>query len=271
MSATGSGGVVDEEVRRAAAADELLVVSDFDGVLAPFVDDPAAAAPDPAAAAALVRLAGCAHTGVALVSGRARADLAARASTGDDVELIGSHGAEWEAGFVSAPDAEGTALLGRIVAALEEVAAGVDGAFVENKPASAVLHHRRVADPAESERVRAAALDGPATWPGVHVTAGKGVVEIAVVATNKGTAIRTLAERVEARTGTRPVVVFCGDDVTDERGFAVLTDADLGVKVGEGETAARLRVADIPAATALYERLADLRARHVADGDPRLA
>ena len=37
-------------------------------------------------------------------------------------------------------------------------------------------------------------------------------------------------------------VVYFGDDVTDEDVFTVLTPTDVGVKVGEGATAARYRV-----------------------------
>ncbi len=82
--------------------------------------------------------------------------------------------------------------------------------------------------------------EGAATWPGVHATAGKEVLELAVQRVDKGSAINAL----------RPdggVVLFVGDDVTDERGFAALRPDDIGVKVGPGDTAAQYRVADVPA------------------------
>ena len=37
-------------------------------------------------------------------------------------------------------------------------------------------------------------------------------------------------------------VVFFGDDVTDEKAFRRLTDGDIGVKVGPGDTGAGYRV-----------------------------
>jgi trehalose 6-phosphate phosphatase len=51
--------------------------------------------------------------------------------------------------------------------------------------------------------------------------------------------------------------VYLGDDRTDEDAFRVLSPSDLAVKVGEGETAARYRVADPAAAVLLFETLAD--------------
>ncbi|HWU30321.1 MAG TPA: trehalose-phosphatase, partial [Microbacterium sp.] len=46
---------------------------------------------------------------------------------------------------------------------------------------------------------------------------------------------------LRARTGATGIL-FAGDDVTDEDALRVLTEHDLGVRVGPGETAATLRV-----------------------------
>ena len=258
---TPPGPVTEAELRHAAGAEHLLVVSDFDGVLAPFVDDPADSAPVPESMAALEELAGLPDTTVALVSGRGRDDLAARSGASPRIELIGSHGSEWQDGFLSPmTDADRERLTG-VVTALNTIAERFPGSFVEVKQASAALHHRTLADPEGHERVRRAVLTGPAAADDVHVTAGKNVVEIAVVATSKGTALQLLVERITAES-VAPVTVFCGDDVTDERGFAVMGPRDLSIKVGDGETFARLRVPDIPAAGEVYRRLARLRADH---------
>jgi len=52
--------------------------------------------------------------------------------------------------------------------------------------------------------------------------------------------------------------MYLGDDVTDEDGFRALGPDDLTVKIGDGATAARYRVADPAAALAVLLRLADL-------------
>lgn len=69
---------------------------------------------------------------------------------------------------------------------------------------------------------------------------GKDIVEFAVRHVTKGDAIARLR-----RLHGADAVFFAGDDVTDEDGFRVLGDGDVGVKVGPGRpvpgTASRTR------------------------------
>jgi trehalose 6-phosphate phosphatase len=53
--------------------------------------------------------------------------------------------------------------------------------------------------------------------------------------------------------------VFAGDDVTDEDALRALGPADLGVRVGAGETAAAVRVGSPEELAALLQHLADAR------------
>ena len=55
-------------------------------------------------------------------------------------------------------------------------------------------------------------------------------------------------------------MLFAGDDVTDEDALASLEPADLGVRVGPGETSASVRVQDAREFADLLAALADLRA-----------
>ena len=56
-------------------------------------------------------------------------------------------------------------------------------------------------------------------------------------------------------------MLFAGDDTTDEDALRSLQSQDLGIHVGDGETAARVSVPDIPAMAATLAELADQR-RH---------
>ncbi|MDT5001344.1 MAG: trehalose 6-phosphate phosphatase [Mycobacterium sp.] len=216
----------------AATTPHLLVASDFDGTLAPIVSNPADARPLPGAAEALLALAGLPSTTIALVSGRALGTLRELSSMPPPVHLVGSHGAEFDTGFAHDIDKE---LLNRIIAELTEIAANRPGVTVEPKLASVALHVRNAsaadgADALDAARAAARAWDA-------EVTAGKAVLEFAVISTDKGEAIDIIRDREGAT-----AVVFFGDDVTDEKAFRRMRKSDVGVKVGPGDTLAEYRV-----------------------------
>ncbi|WP_063061923.1 trehalose-phosphatase [Nocardia sienata] len=228
------------ELRRAlstvARVPRLLVASDYDGTLAPIVSDPAKAYPHGESVRALRALAGLSGTTAAVISGRALRDLAALSRLPVEVQLIGSHGSEFDVGFVHAIDSDARQLLREVVTALNKIAADHPGVTVETKPASVALHVRN-ATPEIGRRALGQARQGPACWVGVQVTEGKAVIELAVVPTDKGSALSTVRHQESAS-----AAVFFGDDVTDEKAFRALTGPDIGIKVGEGESLAKYRV-----------------------------
>ena len=229
---------------RDTARRPLLVALDFDGTLAPLVDDPDDSRMLPAAATALTVLAEAPGVSLALISGRSVVDLHRRAAAPVGTVLIGSHGGErgrvgtygLERGALQL-DPEQEELLIRIGAALAAVARGRDGVWVQHKPAAAVLHTRL----ATAAVAQAATAQGLTLAESIGATAlhGKDVVEIAVVSATKGSALAALRDELGAA-----VVLYAGDDTTDEHAFAVLGADDLTIKVGAGATVARLRSAD---------------------------
>lgn len=244
------------EVAAGARAGTTLVALDFDGVLAPLVDDPATSRALPTAARALERLA-AAGVHVALVSGRALEDLWAVAEPPPGVHLVGGHGAEQGRatadGLVRDPlelPPRRARVLAQLRTALDRLTEGTT-ARVEHKPASVVLHTRTAgADDARRLADAAVALGREAA---VDVLAGKDVVELSVLDVSKGEALRALRVRLGVS-----CVFYAGDDVTDERAFAALEPQDVTVKVGPGATAARHRLADPAAVAVLLDDLATL-------------
>ena len=99
--------------------------------------------------------------------------------------------------------------------------------------------HVRAAAPESREHALAAVRDGPAAWPGIYVTHGKDVMELSLIATDKGAAVNALRTQASAS-----AVLYLGDDVTDENAFAELHGPDVGIKVGAGPTQATYRVDD---------------------------
>lgn len=228
------------ELRRAivqiARTPRLLVACDYDGTLAPIVRNPDEARPLPESVGALRSLAGLHETTTAVISGRALRDLAILSRLPAEVHLVGSHGSEFDIGFVHALDAKARELHRSLESELNALAEGVPGVQMEIKPASIAVHVRR-AEPDAAKEVLAAIHSGPCTWQGVTTTDGKQVVELAVVQTDKGRALDTLRHQVGAT-----AAIFLGDDVTDEKAFARLSGPDIGVKVGNGETLADYRI-----------------------------
>jgi len=231
------------ELRRAivqlARTPRLLVASDYDGTLAPIVNDPEQARPLPESVNALRSLASLHETTSAVISGRALRDLATLSRLPGEVHLVGSHGSEFDVGFVHALDAGAKALLRRIESELEEIVDGQEGVQLEVKPASVAVHVRRAASDSIGETVLSAVRSGPCTWEGVQVTEGKAVIELAVVETDKGHALDILRHQVGAT-----AAIFLGDDVTDEKAFARLHGPDLGIRVGAGDSLAQHFVND---------------------------
>lgn len=247
-----------------AAHERVLVATDFDGALAPLVLDPMDSRPVEGGMACLADLAALPGTTVALVSGRDVDTLRHLAGAQDPLVLLGSHGSQDSRrpdGLVLGEEQQAT------LAALDEelgaVRAAHPGARVEVKPSARVLHTRGL-DPATEDAALADALAVGARHA-VTVTPGKSVVELSVGHVGKGPAMLALADELGA-----DAVLYAGDDVTDEQGFAALADEPdraragrrLTVRVGEGATVARHRIPDEPALVEVFRALLAARREH---------
>jgi trehalose 6-phosphate phosphatase len=265
-SRTESAMALAEALKRLAATDRLLLALDFDGTLAPFVDKPRSARALPQAKAALDRLERVPDTWVAYVSGRPLVSLEEVTEADADALLIGSHGVELRFGrdgdALDLTDDE-KATLARLGELLGAIVEATPGARLEVKPVGFGVHTRNL-DPEVASSTNAAAYDAAAQVGGdLTVRDGKDILEFSVRGANKGDGIERLRERVGAT-----AVLFAGDDVTDEDGFEVLRTGDVGIKVGEGDTAAQFRVADPETIATLLGMVADAREAWAARRQP---
>src|SRR5919199_1428174 len=129
-------------VAKIARVPWLLVACDYDGTLAPIVPDPTKAVPLPEAVAAIRALAALPQTTVAVISGRALRDLAALSRLPSEVYLVGSHGSEFDVGFVNALPPDLQQLRGELVETLSGLVRRRAGIRLEVKPASVAVHLR---------------------------------------------------------------------------------------------------------------------------------
>jgi len=246
-----------------AVTPRLLVALDFDGTLAPLVDEPMTARMIPGAAEAVAALVAAPRTTVAFVSGRTLDDLRVIAEHDDHspIVLAASHGAQWwhPSGAIGDgsrdSDVADRALRDELRGAAEAIAAEVEGAWVEPKAFGFGVHTRRAApDRAESVHERVDALVA-ARAPQWRRRVGHSIIEYAFRDEGKDTAVARLRDLTGA-TG----VLFAGDDVTDEDALRSLGAGDVGIRVGAGETAASMRVRDEAELAAVLLGLARRRA-----------
>ena len=199
------------EILRQFAVSRVVFAFDFDGTLAPIVDDPERACMRRTTRLLLRRLASV-HTCVAL-SGRSRADLKSKLAGTGIRHLIGNHGAEpWE----------GAQRLRREVRQWERALASelpdLPGLWIENKSLSLTIHFRQCRRKIEA---RSAIQNVARSLAGVRLVAGKEAVSIvSQSAPHKGIALRAELVRLKCDRA-----LYVGDDETDEDVFALTDEA----------------------------------------------
>jgi trehalose 6-phosphate phosphatase len=196
-----------------------LVALDFDGTLAPIVADRTRARMRARTCTLLSHVA--ARFPVAVVSGRARADVASRLPGVHVRWVIGNHGLE--------PEIESPALaryereMRDVLARVAPLLGGVD---IEDKRYSLALHYRGARDAPSAQRAIVAAVAREA--PHVRVILGKAVVNVVPAgAESKGDAVARLLRE----TGVKRAL-YVGDDDTDEDVFERASESLLCVRVG---------------------------------------
>ena len=163
----------------------MAVTWDFDGTLAPIIDDPENAHADPAAVAALSRL-GSVLGSVVVITGRpARTAVRLggfRAAAGlQSMTVLGQYGVErWDAAtdeFVIPPDPGQVAALEQEIPPLLD-SLGQGDAHVEHKGRAVVVHTRQLPDPDASFATLSGPLNDLAGRHEMVVEPGKNVLEI---------------------------------------------------------------------------------------------
>ncbi|MFE1309122.1 trehalose-phosphatase [Streptomyces sp. NPDC058755] len=216
---------------------------DFDGTLAPIVEDPEQARAHPDAVPALATLAPKVAS-VAVVTGRP-AEVAVRhggfAGTPglEHLVVLGHYGAErWDAATntVTAPPPHPgvAAVRAELPGLLDRVGAG-HGTWIEEKGRAVAVHTRRADDPQAAFEALRDPLADLATRHGLIVEPGRLVLELRPPGMDKGVA---LLEHIRA-TGAQSVL-YAGDDLGDLPAYAAVdklrSDGIPGLLVCSGST-----------------------------------
>ena len=205
-----------------SAPSRALVAVDFDGTLAPIVDDPRTSSPYPGVVPALAELAGLVAK-VAVITGRPAEPAVSLGGLEQipDVTVLGHYGGEhWVGGRVVAADPPpGVALVRSELPALVDRVAAPEGTWIEDKGRSLAVHTRRTADPDAALAQLHPHLVALAERAGLRVEPGRMVVELRPQGVDKGAALTSLVQETDPGS-----VLYAGDDLGDLPAFAVVAE-----------------------------------------------
>lgn len=220
---------------------------DFDGTLADIAPRPQEVVLPPRRRDNLLQLWQRTGGAVAVLSGRARADLAALVP--EHIPLAGLHGWDMEDEAGSGPDLKTPmAKLDGIRQKLIAVSSQFPGSLLEDKGTALALHWRLAPD-AEDALRRAAEDVANALGPDWTLQPGKCVVEIRPTGGDKGDALRRFMQRHPFK-GRSPIAA--GDDLTDIPMLqAAQAAGGTAIAIGERDLPCDLRLAT-PADLALW-------------------
>ncbi|MFF8192462.1 trehalose-phosphatase [Streptomyces bobili] len=198
---------------------------DFDGTLAPIVENPEDARAHPEALPVLAELAPKVAS-IAVVTGRP-AEVAVRnggfagAAGLERLAVLGHYGAErWDArtGTVSAPAPHpGVAAVRAGLPAVLEAAGAGPGIWVEEKGRAVAVHTRRAQDPQAAFEALRRPLAELAARHGLIVEPGRMVLELRPPGMDKGVALTEYVRETGAE-----AVLYAGDDLGDLPAFAAV-------------------------------------------------
>lgn len=209
-----------------------LLILDYDGTLAPFVQNRMQAYPYPGIKERLLALKNSKRVRMVIVSGRRLSDLEILLNELPELELWGSHGLERKL-------PNGKKLIdqldSRVLEAIQEGKNAcqklIEPELCEVKPFGIAVHWRGLL-PSQAWQIQAAIQ---ACWQGLTLNNAleihhfDGGLELRPKDKNKGYAVRKLLNEVPKGTA----IAYLGDDATDEQAFAALGDRGLKVLVRE--------------------------------------
>ena len=192
------------------ALSNVVVVLDYDGTLAPIVEDPSRAFMRPRTRLLLSKVAE--HYPTAILSGRSRPEVIALLDGVRVDRVLGNHGTEW--GNDPSDGADYEKMVQRWSQLLGPRLQGLPGVEMENKRYSLAIHYRRSREKKQALAGISAAVLG---LGGAKVYPGKQVMNVVPEgAPHKGLALQKLRALIGCDTA-----IYVGDDTTDEDVFSL--------------------------------------------------
>jgi trehalose 6-phosphate phosphatase len=231
-----------EVVEQVRQAKKILFLSDFDGTLAPIVEKPEMAMMPDETRILLRALTREHRFSVGIISGRSLSDLKEKVDL-DGIIYAGNHGFEIEGpgiSFVNPLIDEIRPLFRILRQILVLTFSSIKGVFIEDKGITLSVHYRQVKDDqtADVEHLIKRVLENPVSRGLVNITKGKKVFDFKpAINWDKGKAIKLIMKKYgKGGRHSGLLVIYLGDDRTDEDGFQVIEKYGNGLSVFVGET-----------------------------------
>ena len=231
---------------RIAGATHLALLLDFDGTISETAPRPEHADIAAPLRVALQQLGERPDLNIAVVSGRALADLRARVGL-ENAIYVGNHGLEIEAGSTRFREPHAESLrreLRSLSLQLKLALAQTDGLEIEDKGLTLSVHYRRVPEQLH-HWVRAITNGAAARSRSFQSREGNMALEIKPqINWNKGYAVKWILREVLPSSA---LPIYIGDDGTDEEAFGAIPEG-ITIRVGEpGDSRAQYHLPSVAA------------------------
>ncbi len=237
---------------------QLAIFTDFDGTLVEWAESPDEIEVPDSLPWQLERAARELDSAFAVLTGREIADID-RFLAPLHLPVAGAHGTQRRRadGFIETVDPAAALGAEEIAHAVSTVIAAHPRLLLESREGTVLLNYR---DAPELEDVaRHAMQEAIHGVPDFSLIPGDMVLEARPRSASKGEALRAFM-REEPFLGRTPI--FIGGETTDEDAFIAAQElGGVGIKLGEGRTAARMRIDNVASVHALIKGLGDIAAR----------
>ncbi|XP_076895380.1 trehalose-phosphate phosphatase A-like [Bidens hawaiensis] len=228
-----------EPIATNAMGKRIALFLDYDGTLAPIVDNPDHAFMSNAMRAAVRNVSKYIPT--AIISGRSRAkvhkfvglkELYYAGSHGMDIlgpaQSLADQTTEVTEGNLYQPATEFLPIINEVFVSLVEIMKSIEGATVEDNKFCVSVHYRNV-DEKDWETVAQHVNDTLEKYPRLRLTHGRMVLEVRpVLKWDKGKAVEFVLESLGLSNCDDVLPIYVGDDRTDEDAFKYLREGGCG-------------------------------------------
>lgn len=231
-----------EILKRVRDAQQILLLLDYDGTLVPIRSHPGLAKLSASQEKLLERLSASAKFKIGIVTGRSLKDI--RKTVGlSGLVYSANHGLEIAIGkrrWVHPKANAASPLINKTASRLRRIFRAYAGVRVEDKGLTLAVHYRRFSGkPSLLKHKMLEIMQEHAAR--LILTHGKKIYEIRpAVAWGKGKSLTKIEKMLGYR--KKPLVIFIGDDMTDEDAFGLMSKSDISILVGNRrKSAARFK------------------------------